>query len=199
VSKRTGQWVYVAGGSGGVGHFAVQLARLAGAKVIASASKPEALKLLQNLGVDHIINYSKQDVVKEVLSITGGKGVNLSYDPTYLPSSFKQSAAVVASGGKWVKLGGQTDEDKEPRTIAEEKGGEPLIGDWGRYSTQPAFQEQRWKVRKGWEAAVTWYGEGKLKPHINSTIPFEAKALQKALDDIAGGKANVGKAVLKVA
>ena len=198
VSKRAGQWVYVAGGSGGCGHFAVQIARRAGARVIASASKPEALKLLHSLGVEHVIDYSKQDVVKEVLSVTGGRGVDLSYDPTYIPSSFQQSASVVASGGQWVKLGMQSDADKEFFAIAEQRGAQPVIGDWGRYSTQPTFREQQWKVRKGVEEAVGWYSEGKVKPHVNSTVAFEAKALQKALDDMKVGKNNVGKVVLKV-
>lgn len=47
---------------------------------------------MRQLGVDHIIDYSKQDTVAEVLSVTGGRGVELVYDPTYLPSSFNQSA-----------------------------------------------------------------------------------------------------------
>ena len=198
VSKRAGQWIYVAGGSGGVGHFAVQLARQAGMKVIASASKPEALQLLRSLGVEHVIDYSKQDVVAEVLSVTGGRGVDVSYDPTYIPSSYRQSSAVVASGGVWVKLGAQSDAEAEFFAAAQQRGAQALIGDWGRYVAQPAFRQDTWKVRKGLEAAVGWYSEGKVKPHVNSTLPFEAKALQKALEDITEGRNNVGKVVMKV-
>ena len=105
VNKRKGQWIYVAGAAGGVGHIATQLAKLHGLRVIGSASKPAALDLLKSLGVDHIIDYSKQDVVAEVLKATGGKGADLVYDPTYEDSSFAQSAACVASGGVWIKLG----------------------------------------------------------------------------------------------
>jgi len=55
--------------------------------------------------VDHIIDYSKQDVVQQVLAVTAGRGADIVYDPTYSQSSFKQSASVVASGGRWLRLG----------------------------------------------------------------------------------------------
>jgi len=47
--------------------------------------------------------------VKQILSATNGKGVDLVWDSTYSPSSYKQSAGVVAKGGLWLRLGPQLD------------------------------------------------------------------------------------------
>ena len=78
-------------------------------RVIGSTSKPQGAELLRSLGVDHVIDYSKQDVVAEVLSLTGGRGADLVYDPTYQPSSFMQSVGTVASRDVWMKLGLSSD------------------------------------------------------------------------------------------
>ena len=96
---RRGQTVYVAGAGGGVGHFAVQLALMRGLTVIGSASKPEALRLLRRLGVHHVIDYARQDVVGEVMALTGGVGAQVVYDPTYTLASYAQSAACVRRVG----------------------------------------------------------------------------------------------------
>ena len=199
VSKRAGQWLFVPGAAGGVGHFAVQLGKAAGMRVIGSTSKATSADLLRHLGVDHVIDYSKQDVVKEVLRITGGLGVDLVYDPSYKASSFTQSAATVAKGGVWMKLGGFNDEDAEARRVAEERGGKAVFGDFGRYWFQPEFQPQLWRMREALDKAEVWYSEGKVKAHVGAVIPAEAKALQQALDDSASGKLSTGKPVVKVA
>ena len=198
-SKRAGQWLYVAGGGGGVGHFAVQLGKVAGMKVIASASKPDALRFLHSLGVDHVIDYSKQHVVKEVLALTGGKGAELVYDPTYSVSSYKQSASVVSSGGLWLKLGSQ--DDAEARSIAESRGAKVVQADWGsmRYAFNPEARKQTVKLRQMFEQAKRWYTEGKVKPHVTEVVPFEAKALQKAFVDRLNQKSGIGKSVVHIA
>jgi NADPH:quinone reductase-like Zn-dependent oxidoreductase len=105
IERHKGKWIYVAGAAGGVGHFAAQIAKLYGLKVIGSAGKAASLNLLRQLHLDHIIDYSKQDVVKEIMSVTGGKGADLVYDSTYTQSSYTQSAAAVASGGEYIRLG----------------------------------------------------------------------------------------------
>ncbi len=82
-----------------MGHFAAQIAKLNGLKVIGSASKPASLQLLRQLGLGAVVDYSKQDVVAEVLRITGGKGAEVVNDSTYRQASYTQSTAVVAAGG----------------------------------------------------------------------------------------------------
>lgn len=69
-----GQWVLVTGGAGSVGRYAVQMARLAGARVITTVSG--AAKAAHAGPADHVINYREEDVAARVLEITGGRGIN---------------------------------------------------------------------------------------------------------------------------
>ncbi|KAJ3126747.1 hypothetical protein HK100_010094 [Physocladia obscura] len=189
ISKRAGQWAYVVGGGGGVGHFAVQLCKAYGLKVVASASKPEALELLKSLGVDAVVDYSTQDVVAEVFAATNGKGADFVYNSTCVDATFKQSALVVASGGSWVRLGawmlsapGLVDEITE---IVKKRGAE------AKSPSVAGFEPSA-----GLKTVIRLHKEGNIVPHISKIVPFEAAAVQEALDNF--GKANAGKVVVKI-
>jgi NADPH2:quinone reductase len=78
---RAGETVLVQAGASGVGVAAIQLARRAGAKVIATASSDERLERLKPLGLDHGINYRTGNVVKSVMKLTDNKGADLVVDP----------------------------------------------------------------------------------------------------------------------
>jgi NADPH:quinone reductase len=78
---RAGQTVLVQAGAGGVGLAAIQLAKAAGATVVATASSDERLERLREFGLDHPINYAVTDVVREVMNVTDGRGVDLVVDP----------------------------------------------------------------------------------------------------------------------
>jgi NADPH:quinone reductase len=74
-----GQTVLIHAGAGGVGHIAIQLAKLAGANVIATVSNAEKAAFVAKLGAESI-NYKTQDAVSEVLNWTAGKGVDTVLD-----------------------------------------------------------------------------------------------------------------------
>jgi NADPH2:quinone reductase len=78
---KAGETVLVQAGASGVGVAAIQLAKRAGARVLATASSDERLEKLKPLGLDHGINYAKHDVVESVMRPTDNKGVNLVVDP----------------------------------------------------------------------------------------------------------------------
>jgi NADPH2:quinone reductase len=78
---KEGETLLVLGAAGGVGSTAVELGKLMGAKVIAAASSEEKLALCRELGADETINYSEQDLKGAVKELTGGKGVDVVYDP----------------------------------------------------------------------------------------------------------------------
>lgn len=201
IEKHKGKWIYIAGAAGGVGHFAAQIAKLYGLKVIGSAGKAASIDLLRQLGIDHIIDYSKQNVVEEIMKLTGGKGVDVVYDSTYSQSSYTQSAAVIASGGEYIRLGTPDQLSltgaQDMREKVESRGAKMVIGDAGRYSIDPHYIAQASKLTDGLRQAVSWYEEGKLKPIITATLPFDASALQQAFEDFAKGIINVGKVVVK--
>lgn len=78
---KAGETVLVQAGAGAVGLAAIQLAKQAGATVLASASSDERLDRLKPFGMDHGINYSRDDLVEQVMKLTAGKGVDLVVDP----------------------------------------------------------------------------------------------------------------------
>jgi NADPH2:quinone reductase len=75
-----GETVLIQAGAGGVGIAAIQLAKRAGATVLATASRDDRLARLTELGMDHGINYSDPDWVAKVRETTGGRGVELVVD-----------------------------------------------------------------------------------------------------------------------
>ena len=77
---QAGETVLVQAGAGGVGLAAIQLAKRAGATVLATASSDERLERLRAFGLDHGINYSKPDWVAAVRAATSGRGVDLVVD-----------------------------------------------------------------------------------------------------------------------
>lgn len=86
------QTVLIHAGAGGVGHAAIQLARLAGARVITTVSTEEKAKFVKRLGADLIINYRTQDLVSEVLRWTNDHGADIVFDtvgPEILESCFR--------------------------------------------------------------------------------------------------------------
>ncbi len=78
---KAGETVLVQAGAGAVGIAAIQLAKQAGATVLASASSDERLERLKAFGMDHGVNYRRDDLVEQVMKLTGGKGVDLVVDP----------------------------------------------------------------------------------------------------------------------
>ncbi|AKG24448.1 zinc-dependent alcohol dehydrogenase family protein [Calothrix sp. 336/3] len=75
-----GDKVLIHAGAGGVGHVAIQLAKIKGAAVATTVSSPEKAEFVQTLGADLAILYKQVDFVSEVLAWTGGEGVDLAFD-----------------------------------------------------------------------------------------------------------------------
>lgn len=101
---KAGQTVLIHGGSGGVGHFAIQIAKARGAKVIATASTPNQ-ELLKQLGVDQPIDYTKTKF--EVVI----KDVDVVLEATR-SDSMARSYGVVKKGGFIVSITGQPDQSQ---------------------------------------------------------------------------------------
>lgn len=100
---QAGETVLVQAGGGGVGLAAIQLAKRAGATVLATASSEEKLDRLKQYGVDHGINYRTGDFVEQTMGITGGRGADLIVDPVG-GKTLEGSVAAVAYRGRisWV-------------------------------------------------------------------------------------------------
>lgn len=188
IGRHRGKTIYIAGAAGGVGHFATQIAKLHGLKVIGTASKKNSLELLQKLEVDHILDYSRQDVVKEILTLTAGRGADVVFDSTHSRDSYKVSTAVVASGGEYIRLGTPVQLKAfgipDMTDVVEGRGARLLFAD----GTQTG------KLVEGLEQAVRWYEEGRLKPHVTQVVPFDPAELQRAFEGFGAG---TGKIVVR--
>jgi NADPH2:quinone reductase len=120
---QAGETVLVQAGAGGVGLAAVQLAKSAGATVLATASSDERLGRLHDFGMDHGINYAERDVVAEVLRLTEGRGVDLVVDPVG-GGTLEASIAALAYRGRisWVGRAGRDPRPPEIWPIMQKNG-----------------------------------------------------------------------------
>lgn len=92
-------------GVGGVGMYALQIAKLSGAKVIAIGRNQEKLKMAGSLGADYVINASASKIKDEIRKATNGKGVDVMIDFVVSDESVKNSSSSLANGGKIVLVG----------------------------------------------------------------------------------------------
>ena len=99
---RPGETVLIHGGAGGVGHFAVQIARAAGARVLTTCSQRHR-EFVRQLGADVAIDYEREDFVEAVLRETGGQGVDVVFD-TVGGELLAKSVEVTRPGGRLVSI-----------------------------------------------------------------------------------------------
>ncbi|HEX3734639.1 MAG TPA: zinc-binding dehydrogenase [Solirubrobacterales bacterium] len=99
-----GQTVLIHAGGGGVGVAAIQLAKHAGATVIATASSDEKLERLKTLGLDHGVNYATESFVGRVNELTDSNGVDVVLDPIG-GQNLVDSVGVLAYRGTLVSVG----------------------------------------------------------------------------------------------
>ena len=101
---RSGQRVLIHAGAGGVGMAAIQLALRAGAEVFATAGTPEKRAMLSALGVAHVFDSRTTDFARQILQITGDRGVDIvlnSLAGDFVDASF----AAIAQGGTFLEIG----------------------------------------------------------------------------------------------
>lgn len=101
---RPGEDVLVIGASGGVGSAAVQVAKLHGARVIATAGSAGRAQLARELGADEVIDHSSEDIAARVRTLTGRKGVEVVVEHVG-GRMFEQAVAALARDGRLVTCG----------------------------------------------------------------------------------------------
>jgi NADPH2:quinone reductase len=103
---KTGETVFVNGGTGGVGAMVVQMAKAVGATAIATVGSEEKAKLCRSWGVDCVINYKTQDVSAEIKKVTAGKGVQVWYE-TQRDPDFMRTFDLTAPRGRIIIMAGR--------------------------------------------------------------------------------------------
>jgi NADPH:quinone reductase len=94
-----GQTVLVAGGAGAVGHFAIELAKYAGARVITTVSGPAKAELAAKAGADLVVNYREPDAADQIRAFTGAAGVDRVVELA-LGANLQLDLAVLKPGGR---------------------------------------------------------------------------------------------------
>jgi NADPH2:quinone reductase len=100
---QAGQTVLIHAGAGGVGHVAIQLARLAGARVATTVSGPEKADFATGLGAELTIDHRSEDLVEAIADWTKGRGVDVCFD-TVGPEVFARSIEAMAVYGDLVTI-----------------------------------------------------------------------------------------------
>jgi len=170
---KAGETVLVLGAAGGVGSAAIQIAKAAGARVIAAASSDAKCDFCKRLGADATINYAGGNLRDAIKAATDGKGPDIVYDPVggdLAEAAFRSIAwrgryLVVgfAAGGAIPAL---------PLNLPLLKGASIVGVFWGEF----ARREPK-KLMQGLQQLMQWYGQGLVRPSIDCTLPMaELKA-----------------------
>ncbi|MES2979032.1 MAG: NADPH:quinone oxidoreductase family protein [Pseudomonadota bacterium] len=185
---KPGETVLVLGAAGGVGTSAIQIAKAAGARVIAAASTEEKCALCRSLGADDTLNYGAQDLREGIKRLTGGKGPDIIYDP--VGGDFAEPAfRSIGWRGRYLVVGFASGSIAAiPMNLTLLKGASIVGIFWGDYvKREPAANAEMMRE------LASLYASGKAKPLIDRTLPM---AELKAAFAHMGSRGVKGKIVL---
>lgn len=162
-----GETVLVLGAAGGVGTAAVQIAKAAGARVIAAASTDEKCAACRAIGADETVNYSRDNVRDALKALTNGKGPDIVYDPIGgdLAEPVFRS---IAWRGRYLVIGFAAGGIPAlPFNLPLLKGASVVGVFWGDFvRREPAANARALGELAG------WYAQGKIKPLIDTVLPM---------------------------
>ena len=188
-NPREGETVLVHAGAGGVGSAAIQVARAAGARVIATAGGAEKVEVCRKLGAEIAIDYKEENFIEVVKEATEGRGADVVFDPVG-GDVFDGSRRCVAFEGRIVVIGFAGGRIAEAPTNHLLVKNYSVIGlHWGLYArVMPHL------IPETHEALMKLYENGDIEPLIYDTVPFEN--LPDALERLAG-RETYGKLVTR--
>lgn len=179
---RAGETVLVNAAGSGVSSAAIQIAKLAGATVIATAGSSAKLQRAREFGADETIDYSQVAIDERVAELTGGRGVDLAVEHVG-GSVFTQTLRAVRNDGRLVTCGGH--------------GGEtPPLDLIELFRSERRILGSRTWTRTELETVISLVQDGPLRPVVDSVFPLEQAA--DAQTRLAS-RANYGKVVLSIA
>ncbi|GEK58384.1 zinc-binding alcohol dehydrogenase [Marinococcus halophilus] len=181
---RPGQTIMIQAGSGGVGSFAVQLAKHLGLTVFSTCSDENA-DYVKELGADQVIDYRSQNVVEEVHKLTDGRGVDVVLDLVGRETATEALDYLAFNGHliavvEWPDLSHYVAKTLAPSIH------EVALGFVYRSDDEAQIKDLGYMARELGELA----SQGKVKPSLNRTISFQEipKALQEMQDGHTRGK-----------
>lgn len=179
---QAGETVFIPGAGGGVASMAIQIAKYAGAAVIASTSTPEKMARARDLGADYVVNYREADWVEQVLAYTGGRGVDVAQDLVGA-ATWADSLRTLARNGRLVVCGSHSGKNFDLRISQIYHRQLSILGsNGGTYN----------ELRNCLELA----NQGALKPVIDRVLPLsEIREGHRILEE----HDHFGKVVIQIA
>ena len=176
-----GETVLVWAAGSGVGSAAIQVAKLLGAKVIATAGNADKLEKARKLGADWVVNHHSQDVPAEVKRVTNGKKANVVFDHVG-QETWEKSMRSMAPAGRLVNCGvtsgGKAEIDIRYVFVRQ-------------FSLLGSYMGGRGELMK----VLSFFEQGRLKPIVDSVFPLkDAAAAQTRMEK----SEHFGKIVLKI-
>jgi NADPH2:quinone reductase len=185
-----GETLLVHGAGGGVGLTAVECGKAMGAMVIATARGADKRAVAKAHGADHVLDSETDDIKGQVKELTGGRGADVVYDPVG-GAMFDASLRCIAWEGRIVVIGFASGSVPQiPANLLLVKNAAALGFYWGSYRKHDPK-----RLRSGFEELFGWYREGRIRPHVSTTLPLAetADAIRLLMD-----RRSVGKVVVTV-
>jgi NADPH2:quinone reductase len=180
-----GETVLILGASGGVGLAGIEVARAMGARVIAGASSAQKLAVAKAHGADVLVNYAEQDLKATVKELTGGKGVDVVYDPVgdkLADPAFR----TIGWGGRYLVIGFAGGQIPSLALNLPLVKGAAIVGVfWGDFvAREPAAHH------KNMAELYAMHANGMLKPLISARFPIAegGAAIRMLMDRKVTGK-----------
>lgn len=158
-----GEWALVTGAGGGLGLHAVQIARRAGAVVIAQTTSPDKADLIREMGAQHVVVHARgEDFSPEVKRLTGGRGVDVLIDNVGTPL-FEPMRRSLGVSGRWILIG-------------------QLTGEFIPFNPAQLFLKNQSMLsvtstsRNQLEDVLALMGRGEVKAMITRSLPLEEAA-----------------------
>ena len=180
-----GETVLVHGAAGGVGLAAVEIAKAAGARVIATAGSNTKCRIALEHGADDAINYSEGPFRNRVKELTAGAGADVIYDPVG-GDVFDQSLRCVNWGGRILVVGFAAGRIPDiPANLLLVKSCAAIGVFWSSHRRREPMT-----LREDYRQLFQWWAEGRLKPLVGAQYAFEdaGKALRALLSREVAGK-----------
>lgn len=163
---KSGQTIFVRGGTGGVGAMVVQMAKAIGATVITTAGNADKVARCKKLGADHVLDYNQVDLQQAVLELAP-KGVNVYWE-TLRDADLDLAVACLAERGRMIVMAGRDARPAFPLGPFYVKG----CSIHGFAMFKATADEQRTCASD----INHWLSTGRLKPVIDRTLPLSAAA-----------------------
>ena len=186
---KAGETLAVLGAGGGVGLAAVELGKIAGARVIAVASSEDKLTAARAHGADATINYGSDDLREALKAATAGKGADVIYDPV---GGRHTEAALrsLAWRGRLLVVGfADGNIPQIPANLLLIKGASAVGVFWGEFARREPQANQAMLTE-----LFGWLAQGRLKPHVSQT--YALADTPRALEALLARRV-VGKLVIK--